>query len=300
MRQSPKWSQFYRYPIIAGVSALAVGSSLAWWSKVDVSPMFETAMIRRGELWRLLTSVLLHQNVLHLVFNLYWYWIFGTFIEDIFGHVKTAALIFLLAVGSGSIEFAMADGGVGLSGVGYGLFAMLWVLSKKDERFRDAMDAKIVQLFVGWFLLCVLATLAKWYPVANIAHAAGAVIGALVAVAIVVPGRRALASAAIAGLLLFGLWGSTLGRPKVNLSARGGYEEGKWGYDALMANQNQDAVHWLRDATIYQPKLAVYWFDLGIAYQKVGDLNDARTAYDKAHTLEPANAKYSESANVHE
>jgi membrane associated rhomboid family serine protease len=296
MRQPPKWTEFYKYPVIAGISVLAIGSTLAWWTKADVSPMFETAMIRRGELWRLLTSALLHQGLLHLIFNLYWFWIFGTLVEEVFGHVKTAALILLFASGSGSLEFALANGGVGLSGVGYGLFAMLWVLSKRDERFRDAMDLRTAQLFVGWFILCIVTTLAKWYPVANIAHATGAVLGCLVAVLIAIPARRILASVVIAAILCFGLWGSTLGRPRVNLSASGGFEEGKWGYDALQAQQNQQAIRWLREATIYQPKLAVYWFDLGIAYERAGDVKEATASYSRAHQLEPGNAEYSKYA----
>jgi GlpG protein len=95
MRESPKWTQFYRFPAIASTCILAIGFTVAWWCKIDVSAMFETAMIRRGELWRLFTSVLLHGSILHLVFNIYWFWVFGTSIEKVFGHAKTAALILL-------------------------------------------------------------------------------------------------------------------------------------------------------------------------------------------------------------
>jgi membrane associated rhomboid family serine protease len=295
MRQSPKWTQFYKYPVISGVSLLAIAATIAWWSKRDVTPMFETAMIRRGELWRLLTSALPHGSILHLTFNIYWFWIFGTLIEEVFGHLRTLGLVALFALGSGSLEFAIADGGVGLSGVGYGLFGMLWVLSLRDDRFHDAIE-RTVTLFLGWFIFCIVTTLGKLYPVANIAHATGAALGCLVGAAIAIPARRALASVAIATIILFGLWGSTLGRPRVNLSARRGYEEGKWGYDALQAQQNQQAIRWLREATIYQPKLAVYWFDLGIAYERAGDGNNATGAYNRAHQLEPGNAEYSKHA----
>jgi GlpG protein len=85
MRRPPQWTQFYRFPVISGISVLAVVFTMAWWGKVDVSPMFETAMIRRGELWRLFTSILLHGSIVHLVFNLYWFWTFGTFIEQVSG-----------------------------------------------------------------------------------------------------------------------------------------------------------------------------------------------------------------------
>jgi Tetratricopeptide repeat/Rhomboid family len=215
-----------------------------------------------------------------------------------FGHLRTAILITILAVGSGALEFALASGGVGLSGVGYGLFGMLWVLSSYDERFRDAIDRRTVKLFIGWFLFCVFTTLVKWFPVGNIAHAGGAVLGALVGIASTRNGKRTLAAGLILVLVLFGLWGSTFGRPRINFSAQGGYEEGKWGYDALAAGRNQEASHWLKDAVLYQPKLAVYWFNLGIAYQRLGQAKEARNAYQRAQQLEPSKTEYANAVNA--
>ncbi len=296
MRQPQKWTQFYRFPVITGVLILSIALTIAWWCKVDVGPMFETAMIRRGEFWRLFTNILLHASALHLVFNLYWFWIFGTIIEEVLGHLQTAVLIAVLALGCGSLEFAFASGGVGLSGVGYGLFGMLWVLSSRDERFRDAVDRRTVELFVGWFFFCVFTTLVKWFPVANIAHAAGAVLGILVGFAISSPGLRITASAAVVSILALGLWGSTLGRPQINRSAYGGYDEAKWGYDALVAGRNEEATRWFRDAVTYKPRMASYWFDLGIAYQRTGKTREAREAYQRAQKLEPAKAEYADAA----
>jgi membrane associated rhomboid family serine protease len=294
MRPAPKWTEFPRYPVITGTAILAVGVTIAWWSKIDISPLFENALIRRGELWRLVTSIFPHGGILHLAFNIYWLWVFGTLVEHVFGHLKTFALVAMLAFGSGAFEFAFARGGVGLSGVGYGLFGFLWVLSRYDGRFADSVDQRTVLLFVAWFVLCVATTVLNVFPVGNIAHGAGAVLGALTAAAIVIPRRRPLIVTCIGFILLFGLWASTLGRPRVNLSKTGGYEEGKWGYDALRANRNDESVRWLREAVIYQPKLSVYWFDLGIAYQRLGNIPAAKAAYQKAAQLEPNKPEYSD------
>ena len=296
MRPAPKWTEFPRYPVVAGTAILAVVVTIAWWSKLDVSPLFETAMIRRGELWRLITSIFPHTNLLHLAFNIYWLWVFGTLVEQVYGHFRTAARIALFALGSSSFEFAFSLGGVGLSGVGYGLFGFLWVLSRHDERFRDAIDQKTIQLFVIWFFFCIATTVMHIFSVGNIAHGAGMVFGVLTGAAIVYPHRRTLIVAGIGAILLIGWWGSTLGRPRINLSGKAGYEEGRWGYDALQANRNQEAVRWLRDAVVYQPKLPVYWFDLGIAYQRLGNKAAAQDAYQRAHALAPNKAEYSEPA----
>jgi membrane associated rhomboid family serine protease len=78
MRAAPKWTESLHDPVIAGTSVLAIAATIAWWSKVDVAPLFETAMIRRGETWRLITSIFPHVDILHLAFNIYWFWVFGT------------------------------------------------------------------------------------------------------------------------------------------------------------------------------------------------------------------------------
>jgi membrane associated rhomboid family serine protease len=292
MRQAPKWTQFPRYPVIAGTALLSVGVSVAFWAKVDVSPLFETAMIRRGELWRLVTSIFPHLSILHLVFNIYWLWVFGTILEAVYGHLKTAALILLFAAGSGCFEFAFSTGGAGLSGVGYGFFGLLWILSRRDERFRDAIDSRTIQLFVAWFFICIGTTVTNLMPVGNFAHGAGAILGILTGFAITLPQSRARIAAGMSAILIFGLWGATLGRPIVNFSGKAGYEEGQWGYDALTAQRYQEAIRWFQEAVKYQPKTSVYWYDLGIAYQGLGNAAAAVAAYSKAADLGDANAQF--------
>jgi membrane associated rhomboid family serine protease len=296
MPRVPGWKEIPKYPVVAGFAILAVAVTVAWWTGTNISFLFENAKIRRGQLWRLVTSVLPHLDILHLTFNLYWLWVLGTTIERVFGHFKTVLLFLLLAMGSSSLDFAFAQGGVGLSGVGYGLFGLLYVLSQRDERFTESLDKRTVNLFVAWFFVCLLATLTHVFSVANTAHAAGVVLGLLLGYAIVLPGRRALFAGGVGALVLFGLCGATLIRPLINFSGKGGYEEAKWGYDALLANRNQEAVRWLRDAVKYQPKVSSSWFNLGIAYQRLQDQQAAFSAYQRAYELEPTNPKYAEAA----
>jgi membrane associated rhomboid family serine protease len=292
MRIAPKLTEVPRYPVVAGTALLAVGVTVAWWAKVDISPLFETAMIRRGELWRLVTSIFPHGGILHLAFNIYWLWAFGTLVEEQFGHLKTAALILLFAVGPNALEFGFSAGGIGLSGVGYGLFGLLWILSQRDERFRDAIHRRTVEIFVAWFFFCIFTTATGLMPVANIAHGAGALLGILTGFAIARPDRRAAIAVGIATILLFGLWASTLGRPLLNQSGNAGYEEAEWGYNALVANRNQEAAKWFRDAVAYQPKIPGYWYNLGIAYQSLDNGPAAAAAYRRAASQGDAKAAY--------
>src|SRR5712671_6233477 len=146
MPQTPRWTEIPKYPVTVGIGLLAAAVTFAWWGGANISDLFPSAEIRRGQFWRLFTSILPHLDFLHLAFNLYWLWIFGTVVERIFGHTKTALLLLLFAVGSTSLDFAFDRGGVGLSGAGYALFGLLWVLSARDERFRDCIDQRTVKL----------------------------------------------------------------------------------------------------------------------------------------------------------
>jgi membrane associated rhomboid family serine protease len=293
MRRPPKIAEFYRYPVVAGTALIATGVTLASWThSFDISPLLENAMVRHGEIWRLVTSMFPHVDPLHLIFNIYWFWVFGTLVEEVYGHAKTAALILLFAFGSGAFEFAFSTGGVGLSGVGYGLFGLLWVLSKRDERFRDAIDARTIQLFVFWFFLCIALTAANVLPVGNVAHGAGAVLGILTGFAITMAELRASISVGITGVLALGLWAATLGRPVVNLSKYAGNDEGLRGDEALRDHRDQEAVRWLRESVAYRHQERFFWFDLGIAYERAGNKPEALTAFKKATAGDDAEAQY--------
>jgi membrane associated rhomboid family serine protease len=292
MRQPPKWTEFIKYPVTAGTGLLAIGVTLAWWAKIDVTPLLESPMVRRGEVWRLVTSIFPHLGVLHLIFNLYWLWVFGTLVEEIYGHFKTAGLFLLFAIGPNTLEYAFSNGGVGLSGVGYGLFGLLWILSRRDERFRDAIDGKTIQLFVVWFFICVVLTLTNVMSVGNIAHGAGAVLGILTAYAITMPERRATVAACIGLIVAFGLWASSVGRPKVNLSQYGGYEECKAGDDAMRAQHYDEARKWLEIASTYRSIPPGCLTDLGFTYEKLGQRDRALAAYSKSASSGDGDGEY--------
>jgi len=292
MRKPPSPAGIPNYPVVAGTALLAIGVTAAWGAKMDVSPLLDNALIRHGELWRLVTAILPHVNVLHLVFNIYWLWVFGTLVEEVYGHAKTAALVLLFAVGPNALEYAFSTGGVGLSGVGYGLFGLLWVLSKRDERFREAIDKGTVQLFVAWFFICIALTLFYDMRVGNIAHGSGAVLGILAGFAVTMPERRAVTSAGIGTILLFGLWAATLGRPRVNLSAEGSYDECRLGLEAMQTSHYAEALPWLQAAATYRRNPAGCLTALGLTSHNLGKDAEALAAYRKASAMGDAGSQY--------
>lgn len=288
-------SQAPRYPVTAGTGLLALAVTVPSFLGIfDIEPLaMDVRAFHAGEPWRLLTSALPHGSVLHLAFNLFWLWMFGAYIEKTFGPLRTAALFVFCAVGSAAAEYAVFRGGIGLSGIGYGLFAFLWVLARRDPRHAEAMDPSTVRLFVGWFFLCIVLTVMRILPIANVAHGMGAVLGALAGFAAVSsPLGRGAAVTACAGALAITLGAATVARPVVNFSSERGADGAYYGYRALVDQRNADAIPLLEEAVRMKPGEADWWFNLGIAYQLTRAPERSQEAFARAQSLAPGNPRY--------
>lgn len=156
-----------------------------------------------GEFWRLATSVLIHGGVLHLLFNGYWLWRFGPPIEAWMGRRLFIPFIALLASAPVAAEMlAHPSTPIGLSGVVYGMFGLLFALRRQKDFAAALMDHSTIQLMIGWFFLCILLTASDLMPVANVAHAAGAALGYAVGWAWRQRSRVPLTAAVVAVALL--------------------------------------------------------------------------------------------------
>jgi rhomboid protease GluP len=79
-------------------------------------------LIRAGELWRLLTPVLLHASPPHILFNMYALWIFGVGLERNFGHWRYLILYVLGGFAGNVLSFLLSSGySVGASTAIFGL-----------------------------------------------------------------------------------------------------------------------------------------------------------------------------------
>jgi membrane associated rhomboid family serine protease len=292
MRQPPSPKEFSRFPVTGVTALLALGVTLTWWAtKLDVSPLLEDVHIRQGQVWRLLTCTLVHLDPLHLAFDVYWTWVFGSLIEETLGHLATLLIFVLLAIGSGAAEYAVFVGGAGLSGIGYGLFGMLWVLTYRDRRFRNGIDNQTAVMFVAWFFLCIVLTYVG-KPIGNVAHGMGFVLGALLGWAVAGPRpQRILGAAAVAVLLSASLLGAIVFRSWVNFS-HDGSGEAQVGYAALNEHRDRQALGWYHDAIRIEPANGIFWYNLGIASGRLGDLREAKSDFHHAVELDPANKEY--------
>jgi membrane associated rhomboid family serine protease len=294
MRPPPPISRLRHYPVTGGIVILAIVTSLGWWfGQFPVSRLEMSGSAWHGEPWRLIMGILPHVNLIHLAFDVYWTWVFGTIIEEAMGSLFIALLILIIGVGSSAAEFAVSTGGVGLSGVGYGLFGFLWVLSRRNQRFAGVVDRQTVQLFVVWFFLCIFTTAIGILPVGNVAHGFGAVMGIVIGWVVASQGwHRWTALTTLCGLFAAALLCASVFRPRVNFSQYGSHDDLQLGYEALNREKNEDAVRYLRRSVSYRHVEPMAWYDLGIAYQRLNQLADATDAYRHALAMEPNSQEY--------
>jgi GlpG protein len=201
---------FRRPPVTIAVMAAAVAAFAVYKSAPDVGGYLvaEPSAIWDGQLWRLVTSVFPHGSILHLVFNLYWFWLFGKEVESWMRPPLFAGFVVATAVGSSAAQLLVGftgaapvmggPRGIGLSGVVYALFGLLYAL-RRDKDFAAAlMHPGVVQIFVAWFFISIALTYWKILGIANVAHGAGAVLGWLFGQAVLVRWR----AVAVAGVSL--------------------------------------------------------------------------------------------------
>jgi membrane associated rhomboid family serine protease len=82
-------------------------------------------LVADGQYWRLFAAIFLHAGLLHIAFNAYALWLFGQFVDDLFGSARLILLFFLTGFLASATSYAFGDLntiGVGASGAVFGIF----------------------------------------------------------------------------------------------------------------------------------------------------------------------------------
>ncbi len=89
-------------------------------------------LIRQGQIWRLITPVLLHGSLLHIGFNMYALFSFGTGLERRFGHLRFLVLYLLAGFSGNVLSFLFTSGiSVGSSTSIFGLIVAEGIFSTR-------------------------------------------------------------------------------------------------------------------------------------------------------------------------
>jgi GlpG protein len=144
------------------------------------------AAIARGQVWRLITPIFLHLDLLHLFFNMTAMRYLGERVEMRKGSWRFALLVLVAAIGSNVGESFKSGGDFGgMSGVVFALAGYLWIKGHTDPEDHLSLDPRSVNWMLGWFLLGIVAPVlagpnhphAFPYNMANVAHGVGLALG---------------------------------------------------------------------------------------------------------------------------
>jgi rhomboid protease GluP len=158
-----------------------------------------------GQYWALLTSVFVHIELWHIVFNVYWLWILGGRLEKAIGSLRWLAFFLTAAIISSAIQLAVSGSGgrgIGASGVGYAIFGFMWAARNHFDAFKEALTKQTIILFVAWLFICLGASLLNIWQVGNAAHFSGVLFGIFVADIFVVRYKAALSKIAIFAMVV--------------------------------------------------------------------------------------------------
>ncbi|MFF2327546.1 MULTISPECIES: rhomboid family intramembrane serine protease [unclassified Streptomyces] len=136
--------------------------------------------VAEGQWYRLVTSMFLHQELWHILFNMLGLWWLGGPLEAMLGRARYLALYMLSGLAGGALTYWLAapvQGSLGASGAIFGLLGATAVLMR---RLNYDMRPVFVLLAVN-----LVITFNPWGGIAWQAHVGGLVAGTLIAIGMV-------------------------------------------------------------------------------------------------------------------
>lgn len=129
-----------------------------------------------SEFYRVLTPAFMHLSVMHLVFNLCWWWYLGGKVEKHLGSAQLLQILLFTALLSNVIQALMVNTNfAGLSGVTYGLAGFVWLFGKRTQSDDLYLPNNIFVFLIAWMVLGFTELLP--INMANWAHLGGLVSG---------------------------------------------------------------------------------------------------------------------------
>ncbi len=151
---------------------------------IDEGVLFRAAIAEGHQYWRLVTAAFLHENILHIGFNMYLLYLLGMMLEPAIGSARFAMIYAVsLLAGSFGALFATAAASLGASGAIFGLMGAAAVELR-------ARGFSVMQSGIGGL---IIFNLILSFTLANIsvgAHIGGLVGGALAGLAIRAADKR--------------------------------------------------------------------------------------------------------------
>ncbi len=153
------------------------------------APLFEKE--HQGEVWRLFTPALLHNDIFHIFFNMIWLIVLGRQMEHRLGAFRYLLFLLITGIVTNTAQYLMSGPNfIGFSGILCAMLTFIWVRMKKTA-WEGYLLQESTMLFLMFFIFTIAAIqLVSFFmeinnkapfvvAIANTAHITGLIIGAI-------------------------------------------------------------------------------------------------------------------------
>lgn len=131
-------------------------------------------LIRQGQLWRLITPILLHGSLWHIGFNMYALYVFGMGLERRFGHGRVLTLYLLAGFSGNVLSFLFTSGvSIGASTSIFGLLAAEGVFLYQNRKLFGKESKRAIGNVVAVAAINLLIGLSSGGLIDNWGHIGG-------------------------------------------------------------------------------------------------------------------------------
>ncbi len=169
---------------IIGLTVLIWMIGLQYTEQVLGFGLLIPELVRMGEWWRLLTSVFLHYEITHIMFNMVTLYFFGSIAERIFGVSRFLVIYVLAGIAGSLLSVAFAgNSSLGASGAVFGLFGALLAFGQFNRKaFSMTIGTSVYALLaINLIFGFIMPNVNNW------AHIGGLIGGFLIAMTVGIP-----------------------------------------------------------------------------------------------------------------
>ncbi|MBP9709230.1 MAG: rhomboid family intramembrane serine protease, partial [Oligoflexales bacterium] len=132
-------------------------SLLPWFYISIYLPPFYFVEILDGQLWRLITPIFLHGDIIHFAFNMWWLYSLGKQVETVESNNWHIGLSILLALSANLGQYLLfGPNFVGMSGVIYGMLAYIFIMSRYDSGSGYDLEQSTMVIMMLWLVACLI------------------------------------------------------------------------------------------------------------------------------------------------
>lgn len=136
--------------------------------------------VASGEWWRIFTSAFFHLGPIHLAFNMYVLYLYGSIVERMYGPIEYIA-IYLLCAAGGSVLTILVDPAqfaAGASGAIFGVVGLLFAVSRRHHTVVGR-EGRSVMAGIGSYLVFLLLFTFLVPNISWTGHLGGLAVGAI-------------------------------------------------------------------------------------------------------------------------